>query len=583
MFILKILNRYIQILSHISELTMKIFVRLIKNINGNKYSENSKNRKKLKNKISSHYKINKNSDIKLKNQNTIYFEKIKLNSKYFNSFQNLETFNNLKNPFKLSKNTRFLTKEISYECYPLKQTFFSLSIYNIDQLGSVFFSNLNLRQNKLYYELELFKNLSFPFIILTNIVVLKHLVQDFEFWLNIEGNSPKFLVKNLNEKIGFIDSIPQTFNQIFFIEGLASEISFIFDRIKNEFFSKKKKFFLFRITSSRIFFLSVRDKLCLKEITSKNRYMFEIQKINKKTTSIKYFTISKNVQTFKIQKKRLPTRIKFNNLDKENFIRQIDFDYLKISENIQEILNQVQIFDKIPCSLLISSIYLPKINQILMALKFKKLMIKIFQIENILKLDFQNLIEVLSDLKIENQKLILMIGTPTDIPGFNFVFSILSLPKIQCIKLLSGFKKFQKKNTKLFIIKKSFEKISFFFPILKLTHLGGLYYYPCIEKSLLSINFRFQTKIPKRFFEIYGIINTMKNITYDDLEDKFSIFHQISRILNRKSQNRYFCHFFFFFFFYNFQGKIYFQAIFKWKKIKEDIIFSNFFYSQRHY
>ena len=556
---------------------MKIIVSPIKNINRKNYLENSENRKKLKIKISSHFKVDKNSGIKLKNQNTIYFEKIKINSKYFNSFQNLEKFNNLKNPFKLLLDTRFLTKEISYECYPLKQLFFSLSIYNIEQIGSVFFSALGLKQNKLYNELELFKNLSFPFVILTNIVVLKHLLQDFEFLLNIERNSEKLFVKKPNKKIGYIDSIPQTFHQIFFIESLTSEITVIFDRIRKEFLFKKKKVFPFRITSSYIYFLSARDKLCLKEINLKNKNMFEIQKINKKTTLIKYSTISKNAQTFKIQKKKLPIRIKFNNPDKEKLIKHFDFDYLKISENIQEILNQVQISDKISCSLLISSTYLPKINQILMTLKFKKLMIKIFQIENILKLDFQNLIEIFSDLKIENQKLILMIGTPTDLPGFNFFFSILSLPKIQCIKILSGFKKFQKKNTKLFIIKKNFEKFSFFFPIVKFTHLRGLYYYPCVEKSFLRINFGFQRKIPKRFFRIYGIINTMKNITYDDLENKFSIFHQISRILNRKTKNKFFSLFFFFFFFTISKEKFISKRFSSGKKLKKVLFFLIFF------
>jgi hypothetical protein len=555
---------------------MKIFVRTIKNINRKNYLENSENRKKLKIKISCHLKIDKNSGIKLKNQNTIYFEQIKLNSKYFNSFQNLEKFNNFKNPFKLHLDTRFLTKEILYECYPLNQTFFSLSVYSIEQLGSVFFSALCLKQNKLYYELELFKKLSFPFIILTNIVVLKHLVQDFELLLNIERNSKKFFVKKRNKK-GYDDSIPQTFHRIFFIEGLTSEIPIIFDRLRREFLFKKKKIFLFRITSSHIFFLCARDKLWLKELPLKNRFMFEIQKIIKKTTLIKYSKISKNAQTIKLQKKRLPTRIKFNNLDKENLIKQFDFDYLKISENIQEILNQFQIFDKISCSLFISSTYLPKINQILMTLKFKKLMIKIFQIENILKLDFLSLIEILSDLKIENQKLILMIGTPNDIPGFNFFFSILSLPKIQCIKILSGFKKFQKKNTKLFIIKKSFEKFSFYFPIVNFTHLKGLYYYPCIEKSFLDINFGFQKKIPKRFFKIYGIINTVKNITYDELEDKFSFFHQISRILNRKTQNKFFSIFFFFFFFTISKEKFISKRFSSGKKLKKVLFFLIFF------
>jgi hypothetical protein len=436
---------------------------------------------------------------------------------------------------------------------------------------------LALRQNRLYYEFELFKNISFPFIILTNIVVLKHLVQDFEFLPVIERDSTKFLVKKLNKKIIYIDSVPHTFHHMFFIENLISKLPVIFDRIRKEFFFKKKKIFPYRITSSGVFFLSVRDKLCLREITLKNRYMFEIPKINKKTTLIKYSTIRKNVQIFEIQKKRLPTRIKFNNLDEGNFLRQYDFDYLKFSKNIQEILNQVQIFDKIPCSLLISSTYLPKINQILMSLKFKKLMIKIFQIEEIIKLDFQKLIEILSDLKIENQKLILMIGTPTDIPSFNFVFSILSLPKIQCIKLLSGFKKFQKKNTKQFIIKKSFEKLSFFFPIVEFTHLKGLYNCPYIEASFLGINFEFQKNTPKRFFEIYCIVNTMKNITYDDLEDKFSIFHQISKILNRKSQNKLFCLFFFFFFFTISREKFSSKQFSNGKKLKKMLFFLIFF------
>lgn len=69
----------------------------------------------------------------------------------------------------------------------------------------------------------------------------------------------------------------------------------------------------------------------------------------------------------------------------------------------------------------------------------------------------------------------------------------------------------------------------------------------------------------------------MKNITYDDLEDKFSIFHQISKILNRKSQNKLFCLFFFFFFFTISREKFSSKQFSNGKKLKKMLFFLIFF------
>ena len=521
---------------------MELFISSLENLNGKNNSRKFQYSKKKKIEISSQIRIVDLYDIHLNSKRTLYFQKFQLNSKHFNSSQNIKKFNGLGNPLESLAFKNFLIKKKLNHCYPSKQTFFNLSINKFEQLGSLFFSVSNFQQYKIYYEFELSKKLLFPLIILTNISILKESNSESELLSIIQKNQKKFPIKTLNKKIKRKDWVSQTLYQTFLIENMASEIFDLYDRIEKESFLKKNKIFLNRIIFPSLCFLTGQNNVYLKNIMIKKANLFEFRKIVKKTVIVKSNEAYENLQILDFQKKSLPIRLKINIADKKRlFSKSSGFDNFKLSKNIREIFNQIQITDKLYCSIIVSSGCLPKINQILMNLGLKKLVIKVFQIENIIRLDFQRLIEVLSDLKNENQRLIFMIGRPNDISGFNFVFSVLILPKIQCFKILSGIKKFQGKKTKVFFIKKSSEKCLFLFPIIEFCHLENLRNFSDIKTSWLRINVESQINIPKRIFGIHGVVNTINNIVFDTPGHKVSIFKQLNKILTRENQNKFLC------------------------------------------
>jgi len=521
---------------------MRLIINTFENIPGKNYLKKQQWFKKKKIEISSQFRINNFSDIQLNNKQTTYYQKTELHSKYFNSFRNLNKFNGFVDSLNFLNNKEFLVQKILYDCYPSEQALVKLSVNKLEELGSFFFSLIVLQQNKLYYEFESPKKLPFPLIILTNISVLKKSDPDSKFLSIIQKNQKNFSIKTITKKEEYKNSIFQTFYQAFFFENLIPEIFEMYGKIKKETFFKKNNIFLYRFIFLSICSIKVLNKFNLKNILFTNTCIFEFPKIVKKTISIKYGEVQKDFQTPELLKKSLPIRLKFNISDKQSFFsKSCSYDFFIFSKNIKEIFNQVQIMNKLSCSIIVSSSCIPKINQILVGLNLNKLVIKVFQIENMARLDFQKLIEVLSDLKNENQRLIFMIGTPTDISCFNFIFSVLILPKIHCFKLLSGVKTFQEKKTKIFFIKKSSEKCLFLFPIIKFHQLKDFYTFSDTKTSRLCIDFEFQKNISKRFFGINSTINTKNNIIFNIPEDSVSTFSQINKILIQTNQNKFLC------------------------------------------
>ena len=444
----------------------------------------------------------KKSNINLTETKKIEVEKIHLNWNEINSKKNIEKFTNLFNfPLNLKDTGNFNVENTFLKYYPLKQNFFNSRLNKFEQFGTLYFSYLLLDLNKVYYEFKSSKNIIFPMVIPSNRSILCSTKKLPNLSNKIKRKNETFSIRNDFYGITATKENFTSFYQIYFSKKVAREIlkngfNFfkIFIRFKNE------------IYLNRIKLTSNFDLITKKDISSrlfKKIFLFEMEKGIKKTLKITYqFSVPMRTSSILLNNLNIPRlKLKISYLDKKSQ-NKVNFETFKYSKKMSSYFFSKNFNESIPCSILISHENIPQLNQILENVEFSRLSVTFYKIKDIKQLDFSALLELISDLKSTNQRIMLVICQAVDIKIFNFIFLISILPIYHCLKLFSGLKDFPPRIKKIFFVKKCLEKSLIFYPL-------SFSRYPDsnIDKDgskffNIEINSNFQNGFPKNIYEI---------------------------------------------------------------------------------
>jgi len=491
---------------------MKFVVKIFLNCEKNKNSFTFLNKKKKikifsrKNVILENLNSN-NINLELIEKKNTQFQKIQICSKGINSINNLEKFHN----FIRTRNTKiykiFQIKKNFNTSYPLEQIFLSSSINKLEQIGSSYFCLIFLGWNRIYSEFKLSENLIFPQPIFTNLMVLNNFEKIQSMTYDLVQCEPKIFEKKFDGKLKNSINEFKICYQVFFskksnLKILTKGVSFL-----SIFFKTKKNTSLRKFGSFPVFYLNFEKESFFLKYFFKKKNIFEFNKANINVFKINYEISFKNSIKIKTKCKINFPRIKLIIQSQKTIIcNKKNYNILKYSKNTRENIFSFVFLNKISCSILISSKNISKISRILESVEFKKIEIEIFQIENIQQLSFLNLINFISDLRKNNQRIIWAVGDLCDIENFDIIYSILNLPKFHCLKFFSCIKLFSKKEKKIFFLKKCIEKNFTFFPLSPLPYSKNLSYNSKIKMPKIDLYFQFQKKTP---VFVYGIENSI--------------------------------------------------------------------------
>ena len=463
------------------------------------------------------------------------FQKIYAISRKLNADKLFKYFNEYLNVFDLVKFENFSKENFIGERFPSKQNFLSIEINKIETLALLYFSQTLITSTSFYLELQISKELLMPSLIFTS---SSHLIFSKKF-LNPKENSRGVTLKKSSESTeqpeDYDNSKIEKFEELHFIEESNFKISIILLKLCNFFFMGTHKFEFCEAGKSQNYFLKFK-KNSLDEIRFIHESMFEFGKIFKNTYKVKSSIFNKKIKDLNNPTKTLFPKFKLLSVSSNNCLNNFFFEEVKFFKSDIEFNSSTKISDKTTCSILISTNNLKKLDGILKAITFKNLHLKIFQIENIYNLAFEDLVELVWDLKSVHQRLILFVGDQNQIQLIRFVYTLSYLPKVHCLKIFSALKMFSEIENKILIIKKYFEKGFIVFPIYFFPRLNYLTKHVCPNFFEVNMKYVYQKK---ELVPIFGI-NSMAIFNEYKLDEQLRnptwLLHAFTKIFYKEYQ-----------------------------------------------
>lgn len=526
------------------------------------------------------------SNLELTERKVVDFQRVQLIKNEFNLFNNLEKFNKFMKFSSQELLNISPTKKKFDIAYPLKQNYSILLVPNIEHMGYFNILEGTKIYNGIFFELKLESKLNLPSLIFTNSTVLFRSEKATQLIYDNERTEPNIFLKNSVKKVKKLSTKVQGYYQIFFLEKAISKILRVCFNFFNYFYKNKNEIVLERIEKPSVFCLKLKGTNFDPTYIPQKTGVFEFNKSIRKTFKFKYELSPKIFYETVFLRKNYFQKLKIIVVTNDILcLNPKNTETLKYSKNTTDTLCIFTPFDRISCSILISSDKVSKTSQILENIKFKKLDIKIFQLENVQKLSLQNLVEFISDMKLTNQRIIMVIGNVLDFENLNFIFPILILPKVHCLKIFSALKNFLHKKGKIFFIKKCFEKNFIFYPIISSPNYA---YKLSLNSSLktkeIEIKAQFQKKLP---MPLHGIDTTIyiKEYIHDyDLKNIIQVSTHSIYISHNIIKNKYLKLFLYYTVVINYREMLLLENFLIKKKIKNIIfyqIFSSLFFFQQ--
>ena len=442
-----------------------------------------------------------NFNIKLSKKKYKKLQKIHTTPRKLNADKLFKRFNECLNVFDLVEFENSYKENFIGEMYPSKQSFVSIEMSKIERLAFLYFSQTSITSTSFYLELQISKKLLMPVLIFTN---SSHLIFSKKF-LNTKENSRKVNLKkssDSSEQTEDSDNFKiEKFDELHFIEASNFRISTILLKLCNFFYTAPHKFEFCEAGKYHSYFLKFKKNLLDKNLFI-HENIFEFGKIFKNTYKVKGGIFNKKIKELNYSTKTLFPKFKLLSIPNNRGLNNFFFEEVKFFKSDIEFNFSTEIFHKTTCSILISTNNLKKLDGILKAITFKDLHLKIFQIENIYNLTFEDLVELVWDLKIVHQRLILFVGDHNQIQLIKFVYTLSCLPKVHCLKVFSALKMFSEIENKILIIKKYFEKGFIVFPIFFFPRLDYLTKHVCPNFFEINMKYVYQKK---ELVPIFGI------------------------------------------------------------------------------
>jgi len=480
-----------------------------------------------------------NLSLVLSGKKNLDFQKVHSNVGPFNSLNNIDSYGIIIHSLNLEYLEISLIKKKIGKSYPLKQFSLNISISKIEQLGRSYFSLMFIRYQKNYRELRFSIKLVFPLLISTNLIVLSHLEYRAILSTRYKQRVDECSRRDPKKNIEITTFRFHNFYQIFFLEKMILKIRELDFRFLSNFFNIPNDIFFFLIPLPSVYYIRSKVRKIFKNNSDKIPIIVEFKKIGKKSFKLAHvFWFENPSETIVNNNNPSPKLKSIISTPVYLFLKEISQETFIYSNNNLEDLTLTSFSDRISCSILISSPDISKINRILKNISFKKVDLKIYHLESNQRLDFNNLIGFIGDFKKDNQRIILASGMPPESQYLNFIYSVVILPKIQCLKIFFGMKQFSKKIGKNFFIKKCLEKRFIFFPISFLNHSYISYFNFHMTPFKITVNFNYQKQFLKPLWFVEDLVYLSKNNLSTEFKTSVNYFNFTQKIIVKKSQNK---------------------------------------------